>query len=35
VSADCRAAGVPSVDVKSGGINRKGCRKADVQKVAQ
>ncbi len=30
VSAECRAAGVPSVDVKSGGRALKGCRTADV-----
>jgi len=27
VSAQCRAAGVPSVDVKSGGRTLKGCRR--------
>jgi len=31
VSADCRALGVPSVDVKQFGQVRKGCRRADVQ----
>jgi S-DNA-T family DNA segregation ATPase FtsK/SpoIIIE len=31
VSADCRALGVPSVDVKQLGQVRKGCRRADVQ----
>jgi S-DNA-T family DNA segregation ATPase FtsK/SpoIIIE len=34
VSAECRALGVPSVDVKSGGKALKGCRLADVQAVA-
>jgi hypothetical protein len=34
VSAQCRDLGVPSVDVKSGGTVRKGCRKADVQSAA-
>jgi len=30
VSADCRAAGVPSVDVKQFGRVLKGCRRSDV-----
>jgi DNA segregation ATPase FtsK/SpoIIIE, S-DNA-T family len=34
VSAECRAAGVPSVDVKSGGKALKGCRKTDAQAAA-
>jgi len=34
VSADCRALGVPSVDVKSAGKALKGCRAADVQAAA-
>ena len=34
VSAQCRAAGVPSVDVKYLGQVRKGCRKADIRRVA-
>jgi hypothetical protein len=34
VSAERRALGVPSVDVKSGGKALKGCRLADVQTVA-
>jgi hypothetical protein len=32
VSADCRAAGVPSVDVRAFGRTLKGCRKSDVLK---
>jgi hypothetical protein len=31
VSAQCRALGVPSVDVKSDRVNLKGCRRADVE----
>ncbi|MGH3400615.1 MAG: hypothetical protein ACRDPO_38630, partial [Streptosporangiaceae bacterium] len=34
VSASCRAAGIPSVDVKALGRSRKGCRRADVEAVA-
>jgi DNA segregation ATPase FtsK/SpoIIIE, S-DNA-T family len=34
VSAECRALGVPSVDVKAGGKALKGCRQADVAAVA-
>jgi hypothetical protein len=34
VSAMCRAAGIPSVDVKQLGRTLKGCRRADVQKAA-
>ncbi len=34
VSAQCRAAGVPSVDVKQFGKALKGCRRADVQAAA-
>jgi hypothetical protein len=30
VSAECRALGVPSVNVKAGGTVAKGCRAADV-----
>lgn len=33
VSAYCRALGVPSVDVRRG-TTRKGCRRADVEKIA-
>lgn len=35
VSAQCRALGVPSVQVKSGGLNRQGCREDDVRKAAR
>ena len=35
ISAQCRDLGVPSVQVKSGGLNRQGCRKDDVQKAAR
>jgi S-DNA-T family DNA segregation ATPase FtsK/SpoIIIE len=35
VSAECRARGVPSVDVKAGGKALKGCRVADVQAAAR
>ena len=35
VSAECRAVGVPSVQVKSGGLNRQGCREDDVRKAAR
>jgi hypothetical protein len=39
VSAACRARGVPSVDVRyppgRGGANRKGCRRADLDRVAR
>jgi DNA segregation ATPase FtsK/SpoIIIE, S-DNA-T family len=31
VSAQCRAAGIPSVQVKYLGANRQGCRRADVE----
>jgi S-DNA-T family DNA segregation ATPase FtsK/SpoIIIE len=31
VSAECRARGVPSVQVKQFGQNRQGCRRADVE----
>ena len=31
VSAECRARGVPSVQVKMSGQNRQGCRRADVE----
>lgn len=34
VSAQCRALGVPSVDVKRGGQVAKGCRRADVESCA-
>jgi S-DNA-T family DNA segregation ATPase FtsK/SpoIIIE len=34
ISAECRALGVPSVDVKSAGRALKGCRRADVQAAA-
>ena len=34
ISAECRARGVPSVDVKMFGTVRKGCRRADVQRAA-
>lgn len=34
VSAECRARGVPSVDVKQFGTVRKGCRRADVAQAA-
>jgi hypothetical protein len=34
VSAECRGRGVPSVDVKMFGQNRKGCRRADVARAA-
>jgi DNA segregation ATPase FtsK/SpoIIIE, S-DNA-T family len=33
VSAQCRSLGVPSVDVKTAGVNLKGCRRADVEAV--
>jgi len=35
VSAQCRALGVPSVDVKMAGANLKGCRRADVETAAR
>jgi hypothetical protein len=35
VSAECRALGVPSVDVKAFGRAVKGCRRADVLKAAE
>jgi S-DNA-T family DNA segregation ATPase FtsK/SpoIIIE len=31
VAAECRALGVPSVNVKAAGVVRKGCRRADVE----
>ena len=34
ISADCRALGVPSVDVKAFGRALKGCRKTDVEQAA-
>ena len=34
ISAECRARGVPSVDVKMFGTVRKGCRRADVERAA-
>ncbi|WP_225992157.1 hypothetical protein [Actinomadura montaniterrae] len=34
ISAQCRDLGVPSVDVKRNGVNRKGCRKNAVQAAA-
>jgi hypothetical protein len=34
ISAECRGRGVPSVDVKMFGQNRKGCRRADVARAA-
>ncbi len=34
ISAECRARGVRSVDVKSGGKALKGCRRADVETLA-
>jgi S-DNA-T family DNA segregation ATPase FtsK/SpoIIIE len=34
ISAECRALGVRSVDVKSGGKALKGCRRADVETLA-
>jgi hypothetical protein len=34
VSAECRACGVPSVDVKQFGTVQKGCRRADVAHAA-
>jgi S-DNA-T family DNA segregation ATPase FtsK/SpoIIIE len=34
VSAECRAAGVPSVNVKARGEVARGCRKADVESLA-
>jgi DNA segregation ATPase FtsK/SpoIIIE, S-DNA-T family len=33
-AAECRARGVPSVNVKAAGAVRKGCRRADVETVA-
>jgi len=35
VSAECRAAGVPSVDVKADGRVLKGCRRADAEATAR
>jgi DNA segregation ATPase FtsK/SpoIIIE, S-DNA-T family len=35
VSAECRALGVPSVDVKAGGRAAKGCRLADVARAQE
>jgi len=34
VAAECRALGVPSVNVKAAGAVRKGCRRADAQSLA-
>jgi len=34
VSAECRALGVPSVNVRGSGGQAKGCRQADVAAVA-
>ncbi len=34
ISAECRARGVPSVNVKAGGGQARGCRRADVEAVA-
>ena len=34
ISAECRARGVPSVDVKMFGRVLKGCRRADVERAA-
>ena len=34
ISAECRARGVPSVDVKMFGRALKGCRRADVERAA-
>jgi S-DNA-T family DNA segregation ATPase FtsK/SpoIIIE len=34
VAAECRALGVPSVNVKTAGVVRKGCRRADVEPLA-
>jgi DNA segregation ATPase FtsK/SpoIIIE, S-DNA-T family len=34
VAAECRALGVPSVNVKAAGVVRKGCRRADVEPLA-
>jgi S-DNA-T family DNA segregation ATPase FtsK/SpoIIIE len=34
ISAECRARGVPSVTVRSGGETAKGCRRADVEPLA-
>ena len=34
ISAECRARDVPSVDVKSAGVVRKGCRRADAEALA-
>lgn len=32
ISAQCRALGVPSVQVKVGGVNRQGCRRLDAER---
>jgi len=34
LSAQCRALGVPSVDVKAGGVTLKGCRKVALDRAA-
>ena len=34
VAAECRALGVPSVNVKAAGVVRKGCRRTDVEPLA-
>jgi hypothetical protein len=34
VAAECRALGVPSVNVKAAGVVRKGCRRGDVEPLA-
>src|SRR5262249_57308711 len=34
VSAECRALGVPSVNVRGSGGTAKGCRKADIEPLA-
>ena len=34
ISAECRAADVPSVNVRGSGGQAKGCRRADVEAVA-
>ena len=34
LSAQCRALGVPSVDVKAGGVTLKGCRRVALEKAA-
>jgi hypothetical protein len=34
ISADCRARGVPSVNVKAGGATAQGCRRDAVEALA-